>query len=494
MRWACLLLPHLALDAVLRRQPAPGVPFALVTGPAQRRVLLAVDGLAQERGLRAGQSVGAAQAVAGNFAMAEYDAKATERCRRFLAGWAYRFSSQVSTALPGAIVLEIGQSRALFGEWTRLQSRLRDELGELGFRHRLAAAPNPHAAWSLAHARDGIGVDEAVLGRALGQLRVEHAGLGDDSAEALRRMGLATLRQVFGLPRDTLARRFPATVLARLDLLRGTLAPPLPCYRPPDRFDARIEFEQEVESSQALLFPLRRLTADLAAFLAGRDGGVQRFALRLEHEGRAHTEVVVGLLAPERDPAMLFELARGRLEQARPPAPVRGLRLLARELPPFVPAGRDLFDARPKQAVPWEQLRERLRARLGDGAVRGIAVREDHRPERATANTPVGAGTPAKGIRRHGDSHNTRGIAAEAAPTATRAPALRPGWLLPRPLPLHDPARVLAGPERIESGWWDGGEVRRDYYVVETRGGQRAWAYRAAGDADGPFLLHGWFA
>ena len=422
MRWACLLLPHLALDAVLRGHSAQ-------------------------------------------------DAKATERCRRFLASWAYRFSSQVSTALPGAIVLEIGQSRALFGEWPRLQARLREELGELGFRHRLAAAPNPHAAWALAQAHDGIGVDEAVLVRALGQLRVDCAGLDDDSTQALQRMGLAKLRQVLALPRDTLARRFPATVLARLDTLRGELAPPLPCYRPPDRFDARIEFEQEVESSQALLFPLRRLTADLGAFLAGRDGGVQRFALQLQHEGRPDTEVVVGLLAPERDPAMLFELARGRLEQARPPAPVRGLRLLARELPPFVPAGRDLFDARPRQAVPWEQLRERLRARLGDAAVLGIVVRADHRPERATgvANGPQ------------------RGTGSQGYP-------LRPGWLLPRPLPLRDPARVLAGPERIESGWWDGGEVRRDYYVVETRGGQCAWAFRTAGEQGGPFMLHGWFA
>ena len=425
MRWACLLLPHLALDAVRRGHPAR-------------------------------------------------DAKATERCRRFLAGWAYRFSSQVSTDLPGAIVLEIGQSRALFGEWTRLQARLRGELGELGFRHRLAAAPNPHAAWALAHAHDGIGVDERVLMRALGQLPVECAGFDGDVAQAFRRMGLSSLRQVFALPRDTVARRFPPAVLARLDTLRGDLAPPLQCYRPPDRFDARIEFEQEVESSQALLFPLRRLTADLGAYLAGRDGGVQRFALRLEHEDRPDTEVVVGLLAAEREPLVLFDLARGRLEQATPPAPVRGLRLLARELPPFVPAGRDLFDARPKQAVPWEQVRERLRARLGDEAVQGVAVREDHRPERATVAAAMAA---SPGARRDGGV-DTR----------------RPGWLLPHPIPLRDPARILAGPERIETGWWDGGEVRRDYYVVETRGGQQAWAFRAAGEQGGPFMLHGWFA
>ncbi|MNF56092.1 hypothetical protein D3C84_375720 [compost metagenome] len=70
----------------------------------------------------------------------------------------------------------------------------------------------------------------------------------------------------------------------------------------------------------------------------------------------------------------------------------------------------------------------------------------------------------------------------------------RPGWLLREPVPLREAGlRLLAGPERIESGWWDGGDVRRDYYLVETRSGQRGWAYRAVG-GEGPLLLHGWFA
>src|SRR5690606_18934558 len=128
-------------------------------------------------------------------------------------------------------------------------------------------------------------------------------------------------------------------------------------------FDARIELGFEVDSHQALLFPLRRLIADLATYLSARDGGVQRFTLRLEHEARhalpSHeadqvqaasarsTDVPVGLLAAERDAGLLFELTRNRLGQVALPAPVIGVRLLARELPPFVPAARDLFDTRP---------------------------------------------------------------------------------------------------------------------------------------------------
>ncbi|WP_204274869.1 hypothetical protein, partial [Enterobacter hormaechei] len=84
---------------------------------------------------------------------------------------------------------------------------------------------------------------------------------------------------VLELPRDSLARRFAPDVLQQLDALRGLPTAPLRYYQPPDRFDARIEFEYEIESSQALLFPLRRLLLDLAAFLCSRDGGVQRFDL-----------------------------------------------------------------------------------------------------------------------------------------------------------------------------------------------------------------------
>ena len=54
------------------------------------------------------------------------------------------------------------------------------------------------------------------------------------------------------------------------------------------------------------------------------------------------------------------------------------------ELPPFVPAARDLFETRAQQDVPWPQLRERLRARLGDDAVHGIGHSPEHRPERAS--------------------------------------------------------------------------------------------------------------
>ncbi len=467
MRWACILLPHLALDAVLRQQPDPEVALALVTGAAQRRLLHAVSPVARRMGLRRGMLLSAAQVLTRDFRIHEYDEGDESVARHLLATWTYGFSSQVSTDFPHALVLEIGASRALFGDWPSIERRLRTELTELGFRHRLAAAPNPYAARALVNVHDGIGIDQAHLERALGHIPIERSGLPTDVVTSLTRSGLRTLHPVFALPRESLVRRFPAEVLRHLDAIRGWQVPPLTWFQPPDRFDTRIEFDHEIESSQALLFPLRRMTADLAAFLCSRDGGVQRFTIAFEHERIVDSELVVGLLAPERDASVLFDLVRSRLDHIRLPAAVRGLRLQAEELPAFVPAARDLFDTRPQQAIPWEQLRERLRARLGDDAVHGLALRPDHRPEQATSNGP-------HTVLPHNFPE-------------------RPTWLLPQPIPLRGQVHILSGPERIESGWWDSSDVRRDYYVVQIREGQRAWAFTPAGQ-DAPLLLHGWFA
>lgn len=475
MLWACVLLPQLALDGVMRRRADPLRPLALISGSAQRRVLQTVNRAARELGLRAGQSLTAAHAMTREFDTLEYDPAETDRWQQLLAAWAYRFSSQVSLKYPRVLLMEVESSFGLFGPWPVFEARLRQELTALGFSHRIVLAPNPVAARMLANVHDGLAVTcKDSLLQTLEQMPVDRLGLPAEVSTAFARMGLHRLRQVLALPRDTLARRFAAQVLQHLDTLLGSRPMPLECYVPPDHFDTRIELNFDVESHQALLFPLKRMIADLALFLGGRDSGVQRFIIHLEHVPSVgnvapDTSIAVGLLSAEREAGMLFELARGRLEQVLVPSPVRALRLQAKDLPAFVPSHRELFDERPQQSMPWEQLRERLRARLGDEAVSGLGFLADHRPEYAW--TPAAVQKPA--------------LAGQHVP--------RPGWLLREPELLTDSAlRVLAGPERIESGWWDGGDVRRDYFLIETRSGQRGWAYRSVGDDS--LLLHGWFA
>ncbi|MDU9404322.1 DNA polymerase Y family protein [Pseudomonas sp. zfem004] len=472
MLWACILFPQLALDSVLRQRDDPDTPLVLLGGHGQRRVLQAVSPAAARLGLRAGQPLTAARALADGFTCVEVEPASIDKLQQLLAAWAYRFSAQVSLHYPRALLLEVGSSLQLFGPWPLLEARLRDELAGLGLRQRIVLASNPVAARMLANAHDGLAVNSSDETRAaLLDLPIERAGLPPEASVALARMGLHRLGQVVALPRDALARRFSSQVQLHLDQLLGLRSLGLAFYQPPEHFEARLELNFDVESHQALLFPLRRLLNDLAAFLAGRDCGVQRFELYLEHAEGPDTVLQVGLLAAERDAAMLFELARGRLEPLRIPAPVRNLRLVAADLPPFMPQHQALFDPRAQQAQPWEQLRERLRARLGDEAVKGLRAEADHRPECAW-----------------------QGVEQGAQGQLVMAPGSRPGWLLPEPQALPEAGVQLLGhAERIESGWWDGGDVRRDYYRIETRDGLHGWAFRDLA-APGPLWLQGWFA
>lgn len=472
MLWACIVLPQLALDTVLRERDDPDTPLVLIGGPTQRRVVQALNPAASALGLRAGQTLTAARALAEGFACVEADPARVEQVQQLLAAWAYRFSAQVSLHYPRALLLEVGSSLQLFGPWPVFEARLREELTALGLRHRIVVASNPVAARMLANAHDGLMLTTAQQTRdALVKLPISKVGLTEEAAQALARMGLRQLGEVLALPRDALARRFAAQVQLHLDQLLGVRSLGLEFFLPPDRFETRLELNFDVESHQALLFPLRRLIGDLAAFLAGRDCGVQRFELHLEHVEGPDTVLTVGLLAAERDAGMLFELARGRLEPLKINAPVRNVRLLAADLPPFVPQHQALFDPRAQQAQPWLQLRERLRARLGDEAVNGLRAEADHRPECAWQLTEEGAPGPVQ-----------------------PAPGSRPGWLLSEPQRLPDTGiQVLGQAERIESGWWDGGDVRRDYYCIETREGLRGWAYQDLAQP-GPLWLQGWFA
>jgi protein ImuB len=495
MLWACLRFPQLALDAV--RFDADAIssrtPFAVIDGPLQRRHIVLPNLAAQKAGVHCNQPLTAARALCRHLSTALRDPDAERQALESIAAWAYRFSAEVSIADPDAVFVEIGASLSLFGGIAALERRLRSEAAAFGFAFSLAIAPTAAGARVLATHADGLVIPSILpLINALGSVPLRASGLDDKSIHALHGMGFRLLRDLFRLPRPELARRIGPDALDRLDRMRGTAAESLLRYRPPDRFERRLEFQFGIESHGALAFPLQRLIRTLATFLVARDGGVQRFALVLGHERGASTRIEIGLLAPRRDAQSLFELTRIRLERIELPAPVHALTLRADDLPPLCPLHHDLFDAHRGEELDWPRLAERLRARLGDEALRGLRCVADHRPARAWRFAQAGdspARHPAESRRRDlspRDRDDKNAIELKTGP--------RPFWLLRKPMVMRDrPARILAGPERIESGWWDDHDKRRDYYVIETDRGERAWAFVPVGSTT-HWTLHGWFA
>ncbi len=458
---------------VFTRATAEAAPCA-VFDDARRPCVIAADTRARALGVHSGEALMAAHAIAPDVVFRARDTALEVATLDELAAACARFTPSLALAPPDTILLEVSASLRLFGGREALLQALADTLTGLGLIMRSGLAPTPLAAHWFALAATTAPVGPGWQD-ALDALPLEVLGIGTDvsaaTLELLAELGLQRLAQVRRLPREGLARRQARAVLDALARARGEVPDPRRWHEPPARFASTLALPVATANTEPLLFAVSRLVAGLIAWLAARHAGIDRFTLELVHEDHSVTSFVIISGEPLRENSRLMLLTRERLSALTLPAPVDTLRLIADA--PVLRPGRtpDLFGDPARNHENAVLLLDRLRARLGPQAVRRIAPWPDHRPERASRMLPVDA--PA------GDESTT------CAP--------RPAWLLERPRPIGaaEGLEFVAGPERIESGWWDGADLQRDYFVVRAPDAALWWVFRDHSD-DG-WYLHGHF-
>ncbi|HMM44547.1 MAG TPA: DNA polymerase Y family protein [Candidatus Macondimonas sp.] len=450
--WLCIHLPDLALQA---RSWAPGAAGAVIRESAGQHVIHAVNDMAARQGVMAGMSLPTAYAVCPSLQVQARDGRIEARRRRAVARESLAFTDWVSLDRPDAVLLEVGGSLRLFGGLDALRSRLRQMLARLGLEACMALAPVPLAAWMLARSGQTVCVlQPAALRSALGELPLSALPISYHSMQRLSPLGVRTLRDLWRLPRDALARRYGRALVHLLEEALGES----PClegrYRPPTRFCRRIDLIHESDRLEVLVPMLDALMEALGRFLIERAAATSRIRLRLFHRRAAASTLTLQLSEPIQDWRHGLRLLRGKLERAPLSAPVMALELTSADLHPHRPAATDLFDGHAARQLDWSPLLDELRNRLGEDALRILVLAEDHRPERALCSRA-----------------DRRANSPPAAP--------RPVWLLPAPAPAAAPQwRLLSSAERIESGWWDPPAVQRDYYQALDREGRLLWVFR----------------
>ncbi len=477
MLWLALHFPDFALQAV--QTANDDAPLCLYEARRGRAVVIACNAAARAAGITAGMPLAAAQSLSVLSAVARDPRREAAALRR-LARWAQQFTPVVSLQPPDGLLLEVAASRKLFGGLDALRRRIDAELAPLQYRASQGVAPTPGAAWLLARA----GIDDAVttpaqLGERIPPLPLDLLTLDDKRRQALRTLGIERIGDCLRLPRDGLVRRFGPALLAELDRLLGHQPDPRDIYQPPEHFHSQLMLPDTVQQTEPLLFLLRRLLHELAGFLRARGAGAQTMMVGLIGPQRPVERLTLTLLTPGNDAEHMLSLWREKLERHRLEAPVDGIELTVEKLLPLTASNLDLFSRASDEEADFTRFLERLRSRLGNDAIQRLASRHDHRPEKAGETTVWEADT----ARRDGK----------------RFPE-RPLWLLDPPRPLHgepprlhdEPLTLLDGPERIESGWWDGADIRRDYYIARSATAQTLWIYRER-QPQGRWFLHGYF-
>jgi protein ImuB len=481
MLWLAVHFPSLALD-VFARGTRAHVPLAIASSPGNNATVFACNRLAHGCGVRPGMPLAAACALASGLKVLARDVAQEHAAAVRVAAWAIRFTPTVSIAPPDGILLEVAGSLRLFGGLARLRALIERGLAEFGYGTVLACAPTPLAAQLFARAGLVVRIQHRdALRHALEKLPLEVLGQPPGITAALRDIGVGTIGECLRLPRDGVARRLGQSLIDGLDRALGDLPDPRPGFAPPAQFAATLPLPAPVHEAQALLFAARRLLAELCGFLAATGNGVQRLGLALAHEDRAGTHLALNFVAASRDPGHLASVVRERLARTDLPCPVTAITLASELLVPVAAHNLSFLPDAGSRLESAARLVERLRARLGDAAVAGLATVPDHRPEYAWQVCEPGR-----------DS-------GEALP---RQPDSRPLWLLASPRPLREdagvpcyqgPLTLLTGPERIESGWWDGNDVARDYFIARNPDEALLWVYRERSTGGG-WYLHGFFS
>ncbi len=477
--WLCLYFPQLPLEVFAGRA---GAPLGVLTDEKKRPVIFLCNDAAARRGVRAGMPVNAALALSPDLEFRSRERGFERDALSQLAAWATRFTPVVSFDPCGALLLEIAASLRLFGGCDTLRAAVIAGARESGHVVTTAVAPTARAALWLARSGQDVLVTEiARLPGVLARLPMSALGWPQAVRQSLRRMGVNQLGECMRLPRDGLARRIGESCLSEIDEALGRRPELRHACHQATQFRDELELPAETRETGLLVEALRILLCRLNGQLQSRQAGAQILWVGLRHRTAPATLLRIGLLRPSANIEHLEGLAAIHLAATSVPALVTSITLAAdvADAPPGM--HEDLLGCKPDQGERMTGLVERLRMRLGVYAVHGIRTGREHRPEHAwqAVHDPV--------ARRSRDSNAV-------------SDRRRPLWILERPTLLntragapvfHGPLAFESGPERIETGWWDGRDIRRDYYVACSPHGVRVWVFNDR--RGGNWYLHGLF-
>lgn len=485
--------------------------------------IVALENRARARGIRPGQTLSDARALAPDLDCHKADEAGTAALLIEIAGWCERYTPLIAlSGDPGGardhgLFMDVTGCAHLLGGEAALVADIEARLSAQGFEARLCLADTPGAAWAMARYGQTRIIAEGRHPEAIDGLPLAGLRLTPALTASLARVGLRTIGCVARLPRAPLAARFGTGLLQRLDQALGREDEAISPIMPVAELSAERRFADPVVHHDEIRRVIAALAASLVEPLEKRGLGARRCRLRLFRVDGHVSALEVHSARPLRDASRMARLFEERIAGLHDELDAGFgfdlVRLDVVHADPFDAAQADLMAGR-VSGHDHDALVDRLGARLGLDRVQRFVLADTHIPERSFGREPVA---------RAGGRGAYQGHAALA-----RAPddLAAPGGLVTRPLILFDRPELMhaiaevpdgpplkfrwrgvsyevarsEGPERIACEWWrDGRGARtRDYFRVEDRQGYRFWLFRhglyGRETSEPNWYMHGLFA
>ena len=470
----------------------------------EHEVLIAATRGAQQCGLKLGMRCATVRSLAPECLLFPRDEAAEQRAYTQAAQVALAYSPAVYQYSDYTLLIDATSSLRLFGGIRLIVQRLRQQLQHLKLQVRSSVAPTAIGAWLLAQATQSsarYACHPSTLVRLLNGLPCAALPSARPHLIWLKAIGCETLGGLRALPRDGLQRRVGTDLLIELDRAYDSSILRQAPYVAPEQFIDHLDLYERLEHTSALTAVAERLAHRLCTWLRAKRYALRSITLDLHYERARATCPPTRLELAFSEPVwlvnQLMPLLREHLSRQVLTGPVVALTLQSQTLMQQSAPSATLFADPINSSANYQRLLDLLSARLGATHVLEAAHFADHRPELANRWVPL--------REAQSTAIASRTMASATPPSFNQydpTKSEQPFWLFNRALPLkvheHRPIyitalQLLRGPERIESGWWDGARIARDYFVAQDQHAVRYWIYRERDHEQPRWFLHGVF-
>ncbi len=462
MSWfAAILLPQFSLQAALRfHEGAWRQPVAITDADTERGRVLEMTESVEIRGVWRGMVVTQALARCPGLRLLQRSRAREEVVSALLLETTGTLSPLIEATAEGLCVADLRQMKPC--DWEQWARGVVERFAARQLRVRVGVAANPDLATLAArHAEPVLVVQNA--GAFLAGVAVTAVDAAPWMLEILRDWGIGYLGELARLPRSELMERLGPEAGTLWEQAAGRAQRELRLVRPPEVYWEAFEFEHPIETTEPLLFILRRQ--------------LEQLALRLEDAYRVAAEMTLTILlepgpsnvtaatdryertftipSPTGDIEVLFRILHTHLESLRLEQQPIGVRL--RIQPATAERSQfQLFESPLRDPNRFAETLGRLAALVGEENVGVVQMEDTHQPDRFQLVAP-----------------EFQKLAEKQGNEAPESPALgiplrrfRP----PLPAQVHFERYVptwlssaaaqgevidAAGPYRVSGQWWD---------------------------------------
>ena len=497
--FAVIFIPNFSLQAVLRHEPELRErAVALVDPKATKPVLVQLTAAARAFGVCEGLTPSQAMARCAELIIKPRSLAQEESATEVLLQSAYAFSPNIESTAPGVCTLEL--KGLPLGDNSAMESwadKMIEVLAPFYIEAKAGLAATPELALLAAQAAEPIltlAKEERaadLFHRGIESFPVSSLEPPPEVLEILQRWGVHTVGALLALGRDKVAERLGPAVVELFNRVSPDSPRPLKLAAPAEEFAEQMEFENEIETVEPLLFVLRRFVEQLSRRLEWIYLVVAEFHLRLGLSSGAKYERVFTIPAPTGNVEILFRMLQTHLETVRTDSAIVSLRLAAK---PAKPEAQQfgLFESTLRDPNQFAETLARLAGLCGTDRVGTPQLQATHRPDAFKVAAAFHAADSAGERKERPANSPNRTAEISALPLRRFRPPLpthiefRAG----KPALLHShvfigPIVESRGPFFSSGNWWDAGRWAREEWDIQTSDGALFRVFRSQ---DGCFM------